>query len=116
MTARALYRAASRLVVQPPEVVLTTIDDRQHNDLGNRIAVQLAHPLLQSSKTAPFGLNDQQLLFALFNLTFPTINRLHGRNSTDASRKPFVHESPSQTISLGPVSYTHLRAHETPEH
>ena len=63
--------------------------------------MQLAHPLLQSGKQLFFGLYDEKLLFALFELAFPTINRLHGRNSIDASRKPFVHEGSRQTVSLG---------------
>jgi len=93
--------AASRLVAQPLKVVLAAIDDRQRNDLGNGIAVQLPHTLLQSGKKAPLSLNNQKLFFALFNVALPTINRLHGGNSVDASCKPFVHESTRYTVSFG---------------
>ena len=63
--------------------------------------MQLPHTLLQSGKKAFLSLNNQKVFFTLFKLALPTINRLHGHNSIDASCKPFVHESSRYTVSFG---------------
>jgi len=48
-------------------------DDRQSDDLGNGVAVQLKDPLLERLKLAPRRLDDQERLIVAALLALPDV-------------------------------------------
>src|SRR5678816_1954109 len=54
---------------------------------------------------------------ALACLIFDTVNKpLHFSDAPDAIAQAYREAVDAVFVAFGPVSYTHLRAHETPEH
>src|SRR5690348_17354863 len=74
--------------IEPPNVRLAALDDRQRDDFRHVVAVELDDPVLETREEIGPALNDEQFFFRALHTAAPAVGRSNAGDTVHASRKP----------------------------
>src|SRR5512135_2843138 len=82
----------SRFFFQPAKIFLGPLDNRQRDDLGDRIAMKFLHPLHKIGEEGPPRLYDHQDFLFVLRLSPPPVNGSDAPDDVYACRELFAHD------------------------